>query len=145
VAALAGLQSDACWKTKKPTHRNPENAGFDCVGLLANGSPGRRPDYPLISHPRDFDFSYRERLHLRLHRRLILCRLIGEANEYPKNSSSLTTAVIGHDPVRGSIFPRCAVAHKFRCAANLPIDKVLEFKRESRRGVRPGADAGVMV
>src|ERR1700733_6006462 len=38
--------------TKKPTRQNPEDPGFYRVGLLDNGSPGRWPDYPLVSRPR---------------------------------------------------------------------------------------------
>jgi hypothetical protein len=40
---------------KKPTQLHPETSGFNCVGLLVNGSPGFWPDYPLFSHPNDFD------------------------------------------------------------------------------------------
>jgi hypothetical protein len=40
---------------KKPTQQHPETSGFNCVGLLVNGSPGFWPDYPSFSHPKDFD------------------------------------------------------------------------------------------
>jgi uncharacterized protein YbcI len=39
-------------KQKKPTHPNPDISGFICVGLLAIGSFGFMPNYPLFSHPR---------------------------------------------------------------------------------------------
>jgi hypothetical protein len=40
---------------KKPKQQHPDISGFNCVGLLGNGSPGFWPDYPLFSHPKDFD------------------------------------------------------------------------------------------
>lgn len=48
----SGIPRLAISVKKKPTHRNPGVSRFRCVGLLANGSPGRWPDYPLFSLPR---------------------------------------------------------------------------------------------
>jgi hypothetical protein len=49
---LTGLAYILARKQKKPTQPNPETAGFNCVGLLINGSSGHLPDYPLFSHPK---------------------------------------------------------------------------------------------
>jgi hypothetical protein len=41
---------------KKPTLPNPEVSGFNCVGLLVNGSVAATT-YPLFSHPRIFSLA----------------------------------------------------------------------------------------
>jgi hypothetical protein len=43
-------QNDAQFNTKT-TQLHPEFSGFNCVGLLIKGSPGRPPGYPLFSRP----------------------------------------------------------------------------------------------
>ncbi len=47
-------QTDA-QSNKKTDATASRDSGFNCVGLLVNGSPGFWPDYPLFSHPKDFD------------------------------------------------------------------------------------------
>jgi hypothetical protein len=42
-------------ETKKSRH-NRTPAVFDCIGLLSNGSAGRRPIYPLFSRPKTLLF-----------------------------------------------------------------------------------------
>jgi hypothetical protein len=37
---------------KKPTQANPKVSGFNCIGVLVNGSWGDCPDYPLFDHPK---------------------------------------------------------------------------------------------
>ena len=46
----AGIPQNNSLQQKSRRNRTP--AVFHCVGLLINGSPGHRPDYPLLSHPR---------------------------------------------------------------------------------------------
>jgi hypothetical protein len=45
----ASLRNDASIKQKSRRSRTP--AVFNCVGSFANGSSGRRPDYPLSNYP----------------------------------------------------------------------------------------------
>jgi hypothetical protein len=70
-------------KQKKPTQQKPEDSGFDCVGLLTNGSSSFWLDYPLFSHPRTSRYSG-EPIGLRLHQYSIVRRMPDEVYELPK-------------------------------------------------------------